>query len=217
MFAQLRRLRFTTRDVLWLTVVVALICSRYQAPQRKPMTTGRELDVRIHGEGYLVVRHFPSGRFGYTRDGRLSLNACAQICAGRPTTHDCWVIEPSLTFPQPVGTVTIERDGLVSYSQPRDELKTQSGQMQLASFVNPDALNEVADGIFEPTMDSGVPFVTEPGRLGMGYLEQGALEFAPRSVVFNPVYFTCIVCCGAALVCMRKAYPARGTLINPAN
>jgi len=107
--------------------------------------TGRELDVAVRGEGWLVVQT-PDGGEAYTRVGNLQLAADGQITTmgGRPVAGE----NGPLTVP-PGSAVTIASNGLVSARGPGDPAVgiAQVGRLKL---VNPPTSDLVRgeDGLF---------------------------------------------------------------------
>jgi len=212
--ASFAKFRIATRDLIWAVVAVALVAAFYRPHLDDPTKTGRELDLRIRGPGYFIVEHEPSGRRGFVRDGHLSLNSCGQICAGKVAQNACWIVQPPLTIPADAMSIEISHDGVVSFSQSGSSTNQQAGQIQLAKFVNPEGLREVVDGILEETGESGTAHQVNPGYQGVGFVEQGRLEkVADPTSTFDPVTFTCILCCGAALICVREVRLLRTTLM----
>ncbi len=50
------------------------------------------------------------------------------------------------------------------------------GQLQIATFINPDGLLKLGDNLFSQTAASGDPTVGNPGDPGFGQIRQGYLE-----------------------------------------
>ena len=61
------------------------------------------------------------------------------------------------------------------------------GQIQLASFPNPEALKQVADDLYEATDESGAPMSGHPGSYSFGLLRPGYLERGPSDKWFADV------------------------------
>ncbi len=129
--------------------------------------TGNPLDVAIDGKGYLVVQT-PRGQ-RYTRNGALAINATGQLVTsegdqvlgtGGPITFQ--LTDHDVTI-SPSGIVTV-RDGAGTADAPR-------GQLQLASFDQPQRLQK--DGASMFTAPAGVN--AEPVPQGTRVV-QGALE-----------------------------------------
>ena len=93
-------------------------------------------------------------------------------------------LEPSITIPPGVSSVTIGVDGTVSVTQPGQQAAQQVGSIQLALFPNPGGLNSIGKNLFLATTASGDPITGTPGGSeGLGAIEQGALEQANVNVV----------------------------------
>lgn len=214
----LRRLRsylasfMTTRDVTWAILLLAVVAGFVRPKLDDATKTGRELDLKISGQGYFTVEHRNNSRRGFVRNGCLGLNSNGQLCAGRSTQMQDWIVQPQITIPGDAISIFITHDGIVSYSQSGSTLNNQAGQIQLAKFVNPEGLREIVDGIYAETSDSGSEMQTNPGEAGAGFLEQGRLESVPRKTTFDPTMFVCVACCGAAMVCVRETRQIRRTL-----
>ena len=59
---------------------------------------------------------------------------------------------------------------------PSDKTPIEIGQIELATFINPDALKPLGDGLYVPTELSGDANSTAPGEQGIGVLQQGFLR-----------------------------------------
>jgi flagellar basal-body rod protein FlgG len=139
--------------------------------------TGNSLDVAINGRGFLQVL-MPNGDINYTRDGALQRDAAGQLvtASGLP-------IEPAITIPNDVTSITIGRDGTVSVLQPGNPVPNQVGQLQTADFINPTGLEPIGENLYRESAASGAPVLGTPGDQGFGQLEQGSLETSNVNVV----------------------------------
>ena len=70
--------------------------------------------------------------------------------------------------------VSIEADGTVLVSQPGG--RAELGQLQVASFVNPEGLLKKGENLFQETDASGAATLGNPNENGLGALKQGFLE-----------------------------------------
>jgi len=211
--ASFAKFRIATRDLIWAVVVVALVAAFYRPHLDDPTKTGRELDLRIRGPGYFIVEHETTRRRGFVRNGHLSLNQCGQVCAGKSSDTGSWIVQPQLTIPIDAVSIEISHDGIFSYAQNGSATKQQAGQLMLAKFINPDGLREIVDGVYEESNECGAANMATPGNIGLGFVEQGRLEkVADAKSTFDAVTFTCILCCGAALICVREVRLLRTTL-----
>ncbi|OGT22699.1 MAG: flagellar basal-body rod protein FlgG, partial [Gallionellales bacterium RIFOXYD2_FULL_52_7] len=96
--------------------------------------TGNQLDVAINGSGFFQVL-MPDGSTGYTRDGSFQRDAQGQM-----VTASGFPLQPSITLPANAITVTIARDGVVSFTQPGVAAPVQVGSLQVTTFINPAGL-----------------------------------------------------------------------------
>ena len=132
--------------------------------------TGNSLDVAIEGRGFLQVT-MPDGTVAYTRDGSLKTDPNGQV-----VTSDGYPIEPAITIPANMDTLTIGTDGTVSATSSGTGASTTLGTLQLADFINPAGLQSKGQNLYLETAASGTPQTGQPGLNGMGNLQQGSLE-----------------------------------------
>jgi flagellar basal-body rod protein FlgG len=132
-------------------------------------STGRPLDIAITGDGFLQVT-MPNGDLRYTRDGSLQTNANGEL-----VTTSGYAIEPAISVPTDVVSVSIEKDGGVNIT---DSSGTQSvvGTIQLARFPNPSGLSSEGGNLLSETKASGTPTTGTPGESGFGSIQSGFLE-----------------------------------------
>lgn len=136
-------------------------------------TTDNQLDFAIEGDGFFQVTN-PDGGQLYTRAGNFGVNATGDLVLG--SAHQGWLVEPNINIPDEAISVSVSADGIVSYSESGNTQLTQAGQLQLATFVNPDGLLKMGDNLFQETDASGPFQLNNPGSLGVGSLRQGFLE-----------------------------------------
>ena len=132
--------------------------------------TENPLDLAIQGNGFFQVQ-MPDGTLAYTRDGSFTKDANGQI-----VTASGYPLSPAITIPPAAISVSITRDGIVSYSQQGVTAPTQIGNLQLASFVNNGGLQSAGENLFVETASSGTPTPNTPGTNGTGLLNQGYVE-----------------------------------------
>ncbi|AND67555.1 flagellar basal body rod protein FlgG [Dyella thiooxydans] len=145
--------------------------------QGETSQTGNSLDVAIQGRGFLQVS-MPDGTIAYTRDGSLHTDANGQL-----VTADGYPLNPGITLPSNVQSITIGADGTVSATTNGSGAAVQVGTLQLADFVNPAGLQPKGNNLYMETASSGAPQTGQPGLNGMGTLMQGALESSNVNVV----------------------------------
>lgn len=114
--------------------------------------TGRELDVAVKGDGWLVVQ-VPGGGEAYTRVGNLQVGADGQVMTmgARPVVGDAG----PLVIP-PGSTVTIASDGTIA-ARGQGDPATGVSTVGRLKLVNPDSADLVRgdDGLFR--MRDGMP------------------------------------------------------------
>ncbi|MBN1418721.1 MAG: flagellar basal-body rod protein FlgG [Planctomycetes bacterium] len=135
--------------------------------------SGGELHVAIGGtDGNLFFRiRTADGREAFTRSGAFTRDS-----DGNMVTPNGDSLEPAMTIPQDAKSVTIARDGTVSYSDgesPEDQIL---GRITLARFTNPAGLEPFGDNLFRQTASSGEPQDVLPDTGGAPPLHQRFLE-----------------------------------------
>ena len=140
--------------------------------------TQRSLDVAIDGHGFCSVLRI-DGTSGYTRNGRLRLNADGKLVVGWDAMSDvtsAFVLMPEITVPSDTLEIMIAPDGVVSgRTAGSPDCMTQFGQIILHRFVSPAGLTLEGE-LWRPTEASGQPLTGQPGTSGLGVLKQGCLE-----------------------------------------
>lgn len=139
--------------------------------------TGNSMDVAIQGNGFLQVS-MPDGSTAYTRDGSLHTDQNGQV-----VTADGYPLEPAITLPSGVQSLTIGSDGTVTATSGGSTTPVQVGTIQLADFVNPAGLQPMGQNLYLETASSGSPQTGQPALNGMGSLQQGSLESSNVNVV----------------------------------
>ncbi|MFZ5830401.1 MAG: flagellar hook-basal body complex protein, partial [Planctomycetota bacterium] len=86
------------------------------------------------------------------------------------------LMEPPITIPEDATEISISAEGIVAVKQPGNEQLTQVGQLELATFVNPQGLLKIGENLYSETDASGPPTLGTPGQDGIGLVRQGALE-----------------------------------------
>lgn len=141
------------------------------------VTTDRNLDIAIQGEGFLQVMK-TDGTLAYTRDGSLKLDAMGQIC-----TTDGYLVQPQTAIPADATEIDITEDGNISCTIGSDTVQSIVGTIQLARFQNPSGLLSIGHNLYVETAASGNPIQDTPGQNGMGTIQQGFLEGSNVQVV----------------------------------
>lgn len=155
---------------LMLGTGVRVVATEKLFTQGNVIQTGNALDVAINGRGFFQIS-LPDGTIAYTRDGSFQINDQGQI-----VTSEGYALEPAITIPPNVLSVSIASDGVVSVTESGTATPTQIGNIQLADFINPTGLQPIGENLFLESGASGAPQVGDPRTNGMGALNQGMLE-----------------------------------------
>lgn len=139
--------------------------------------TSNSKDIAIQGSGFFQVL-LPDGATAYTRDGSFQVDSQGQL-----VTSSGFVIQPALTIPANVESITVGRDGTVSVTQAGSAQPVQVGSLQLATFINPAGLQAMGENLYVETAASGSANTNTPGTNGAGLLSQGYVETSNVNVV----------------------------------
>jgi flagellar basal-body rod protein FlgG len=156
---------------------VRVVATEKQYTQGNMQTTGNSLDVAVNGRGFFQVL-LPDGTMGYTRDGDFEVNPQGEL-----VTSSGYRVQPGITIPDGVQSVTIGKDGVVTAQVSGQSAPTQIGTLQLVDFINPAGLQPKGENILVESGASGSPQTGTPGLNGLGYVEQGSLEASNVNVV----------------------------------
>jgi len=184
LYMSLRRVGATSSDTgtiiptgIQLGLGVQTAAIHRDVTQGTPTTTGGSLDLSISGRGYFQIT-LPDGSVSYTRDGTFQISPTGEI-----VTADGYPLSPSITIPNNATGININTSGVVEATIPAQTTPSNLGQIQLASFINPNGLEATGSNLFLETSASGSPIVGTPGLDGVGNILQGTLE----SSNVNPV------------------------------
>ena len=163
--------------------------------------TDETFDVAINGRGFFQVT-MPNGDIGYTRNGQFHLNSDNEL-----VTAEGYLIEPAITLPDDVQSLTVGVDGTVEVVVAGDATPTQIGTLEIADFVNPQGLQAIGQNLFIETAASGAPQVAQPGEEGLGILRQGMLEASNVNAVEELVN----------MITTQRAYEINSKVISTAD
>jgi len=163
--------------------------------------TNSQLDVAIQGNGFLEVT-MPDGSHAYTRGGTLSVGADNFLMG--PQGYE---IKPSIRLPANPTGITIAANGQISVTTATSTQPVQVGQIELANFNNPAALNPQGNGIYLPTALSGQATYSAPGSSNAGSLLQGSLEGSNVNMVNQMV----------SLMVAQRAYELSSKVVQTAD
>jgi flagellar basal-body rod protein FlgG len=156
---------------------VRLVATQKIFNQGNSVKTDNPLDMAVQGRGFFQVLR-PDGSLGYTRAGSFQTNADGQV-----VTASGYLLQPAITIPANVLSITVAATGGVSVQQPGTAQPTEVGSIQIADFINPTGLEPIGDNLFLESASSGAPQVNSPGSTGLGTLGQGVLETSNVNVV----------------------------------
>ena len=126
--------------------------------------TNRNLDVAIEGAGYFQVTDPSTGEIQYTRAGNFNVNADGALVLGSAATGR--LVEPQISIPTDTTDIVISAQGNVSVRQPGSQQLSNVGQIDLATFINPEGLLRLGENLYAETDASGAPTTTPPGGTG---------------------------------------------------
>ncbi len=164
-------------------------------------TTENALDVAIDGKGFLPIL-LPDGSEAYTRDGSFKVSDQGQL-----VTASGYTLQPGITIPEDVQSITIGSDGVVSISLPNQPNPVAVGNIQLVNFINPTGLQPIGENLFVESAASGAAQAGTPGLTGLGRLIQGALEGSNVNIVEEMV----------SMIETQRAYEMNSRLISTAD
>lgn len=134
--------------------------------------TQNPLDLAIEGEGFFELEDAGGGRV-YTRAGQFRVDQ-----DGHVVSVNGMRLAQGLQISPDALDVRIDREGEITARLGGDTERSVIGQIELASFAAPDALEGVGENVFAATERSGEAAIGRPGDAGYGKLQQGYLEMA---------------------------------------
>lgn len=145
--------------------------------------TGRKLDVAIAGGGFLRCTDPYTNQVFYSRAGNLSVNDAGSLVIG--SAYAGRLLDPNIAIPQDAIDIQVGEDGQVFVIQGETAQLQNVGQIQLATFINPEGLLRVGENMYQETDASGPPTEGNPGQPGYGQLKQQMLEMSNVSPVIE--------------------------------
>ena len=149
--------------------------TQYDFATGSPVDTGRELDLMIDGNGLFqvsILEEIGDG-VGYTRAGNFFVNRDGDMVLGN---SDGPRLEPPITVPADALRVEVSADGTVSAFLPAQVEPSVIGQIQIASFINPNGLKSIGGNLYVESAASGPPIQGNPGEGTLGTILQNFLE-----------------------------------------
>lgn len=140
-------------------------------------STGNSLDLALDGSGYFQVE-MPGGQLAYTRAGNFTRSS-----DGRLVTAQGYAVQPPITIPEGATSITVSQDGTISAQISAESEPNQLGQLTIASFTNPSALQAASNNFMLETAGSGPAQIGIAGEEGRGSIQQGMLEGSNVNIV----------------------------------
>ena len=156
---------------------VRVVATEKLFTQGSILQTDNALDVAIKGRGFFQVL-LPDGNLAYSRDGSFQRNSQGEL-----VTASGYSIQPGITIPDGVQSITIGSDGTVSVQLAGQAATSQIGTLETVDFINPVGLQPMGENLYIETASSGAAQAGTPGLNGFGGLAQGALEGSNVNVV----------------------------------
>ena len=146
--------------------------------QGSPTTTENPYDLTIMGTGFFQIE-LPDGDIAYSRDGTFKLDSNGSV-----VTADGYYLIPRIDVPEDAELYSVGRDGTVSVTLPGEVEAVEIGQIELATFINPQGLNAL--GQMERMNTRNLPFYA--GHLvGQGMDKEEALK-TKKELKFEKFY-----------------------------
>jgi flagellar basal-body rod protein FlgG len=162
---------------LMLGTGVRVVATEKTHTQGSLVTTKNALDLAVQGDGFFQIAQ-SDGTIAYSRDGSFKLSPTGQL-----VTANGAPLQPAITIPPNVASISIGQDGTVSVETAAGGGAQVLGQIQIARFSNTAGLQAIGQNLLKETTASGAPVVSQPGQAGAGQLMQGALEASNVNVV----------------------------------
>lgn len=134
--------------------------------------TQSPLDIAVQGNGFLEVVT-ANGEVRYTRAGQLTVDG-----DGFLATHGGDRLSSNIQVPPDAEAIEVGSNGEVRVRLADDAEAVRLGTIELARFVNTNALKPVGNGYFTANAETGAPFYARPGEAGVGELMQGFVEMS---------------------------------------
>ncbi len=139
--------------------------------------TNQAFDLAILGDGFFQVQAFIDGAETtvYTRAGNFSKNADGEMVLANSMGAR---LEPAITIPADATDVMISKQGLVQVRVAGATAFSDVGQIELARFINPAGLKQLANNLYQESDASGTPTTGNPTEDALGELQQNYLELS---------------------------------------
>jgi len=149
--------------------------TQFDLASGSPIETGRQFDMMVDGNGLFqvnILEEIGDG-IGYTRAGNFFVNQDGDLVLGN---SDGPRMEPPINVPADTTRVEISSDGTIFGFAPGQVDPSNLGQIQLATFVNPNGLKSIGGNLLVESSASGPPIQGNPGEAQFGTIIQRFLE-----------------------------------------
>ncbi|MGD9689072.1 MAG: flagellar basal-body rod protein FlgG [Phycisphaerales bacterium] len=138
--------------------------------------TGRDTDVFIEGRGFfrVQVEDRIGGGFAYTRAGSFALNSEGELVLASDQGRR--LDPPIVVPPDAIPPIQISPNGEVFVLQPGQTEPQLVGNIEIATFINPEGLRQLGENLFAESAASGPPNLGQPATEQRGVLRQDFLE-----------------------------------------
>ena len=186
---------------LMLGTGVRIVSTEKTHTQGSLVSTKNALDLAVQGDGFFQIAQ-SDGTTAYSRDGGFKLSSTGQL-----VTANGAALQPAITIPPNVASITVGQDGTVSITTAGNPAAQVIGNIQTADFINPAGLQAMGNNLFLETAASGAPQIGTPGLNGFGTTLQSTLETSNVSTVEEMVN----------MITTQRAYEMNSKVISTAD
>ena len=141
-------------------------------------------DVAIDGNGFFQVVN-TDGNMAYTRNSSLSIDSDRYLA-----TQDGLRLADNIQIPEDFVEIKIQKNGDVEAILDGSPEPQLLGTIKLAKFMDPESLDALGSGLYNPTEKTGDAVIDNPGNSGMGVLLQKQIESSNVDMVNSLMQLT---------------------------
>ncbi|MBI2764424.1 MAG: flagellar hook-basal body protein [Chloroflexi bacterium] len=134
-----------------------------------PQDTGDRLHFAISDDSFFRVQD-ADGSIAYTRFGALTADAAGNVTAFRGR-----FLVPPVTVPEGLSSPAVDQSGAITATDDTGAVQV-IGQVGVVRFVNPQGLEELGDGLYRETVNSGALTEGIPGDGSFATIRPGSIE-----------------------------------------
>lgn len=127
-------------------------------------------DVAIDGNGFFQVIN-TDGNIAYTRNSSLTVDSDRYLA-----TQEGLRLADNIQIPEDFVAINIQKNGDVEAMLDGESEPQLLGTIKLAKFMDPESLNPLGSGLYNPTDKTGDAVIDNPGNSGIGVLLQRQIE-----------------------------------------